>query len=118
MLKVLTQLATALAREESSEEYAVLTMLRSRCSNDQVDHPGCRHIAYPVDFLGSFADHLCILFEPIGPNIHTLRRSADNRRLSPELVRVLSRQILLAIQFLHEICGIVHTGRRGNLCNP
>ena len=62
-------------------------------------------------------------FEPLGPNLLTLLTDHKEQGtvtasggLPSDLVRVISRQILLAMQYLHEECKLIHTDIK--VCPP
>ena len=72
-------------------------------------HPGVAHVSR---FLGSFlaqsthGDHICFVFEVLGPSIANLRRAFGVPGLTLPVVKAIARQCLLALDYLHDICGI------------
>lgn len=57
-----------------------------------------------------------MVFEPLGPNLLTLLATHKEQGsvtacggLAMDLVRVITRQILLGVQYLHEECKLIHT---------
>ena len=77
-------------------------------------HPGTAHVSR---FLGSFlarsthGDHICFVFEVLGPNIANLRRVFGAPGLALPVVKAIAKQSLLALDYLHGICGIIHCGK-------
>lgn len=47
---------------------------------------------------------------PLGPNISALAKWYHDRRLPTSLVKDITRQLLLGLDYLHDYCGIIHTG--------
>ncbi len=75
-------------------------------------HPGRHHV---VSFLDHFdhatpADsHICLVFEPLGENLLTLIERHKKTGVAVDLVRVIAKQMLLGLQYLHDECDLVHT---------
>ncbi|KAH9178920.1 kinase-like domain-containing protein [Lactarius sanguifluus] len=75
-------------------------------------HSGRAHI---VDFLDSFphtvssTTHICITFEPLGENLLSLIEKNRRKGVTPCIVKSITKQILLGLQYLHEECDLIHT---------
>ena len=94
--------------------------LLSRVSSFSPSHPGRQHI---VSFLDSFshqgpeAQHVCIVFEPLGENLLALIERNKKKGVPRSLVKVITRQILLGLEYLHDECDLVHTDiKPENIC--
>ncbi|KAM6497980.1 Protein kinase-like domain containing protein [Amanita muscaria] len=87
-------------------------MLLSRVQSFSPDHPGRCHI---VSFTDSFthqgpeSTHICIVFEPLGENLLGLIERYKKKGVPRSLVRVIAKQILLGLEYLHDECDLVHT---------
>ncbi|KAK0465261.1 kinase-like domain-containing protein [Desarmillaria tabescens] len=86
--------------------------LLSRVASFSPAHPGRQHI---VSFLDSFthqgpeASHICIVFEPLGENLLALIERNKKHGVPRALVKVIAKQTLLGLQYLHDECDLVHT---------
>ncbi|KAL0576579.1 hypothetical protein V5O48_005411 [Marasmius crinis-equi] len=86
--------------------------LLSRVASFSPTHPGRQHI---VSFLDSFshqgpeAQHICIVFEPLGENLLALIERNRKKGVPRSLVKLIAKQILLGLQYLHDECDLVHT---------
>ncbi len=91
-------------------------------------HPGRNHV---VSFLDSFNHtpsaqalaafesnqrssatpdpHICIVFEPLGENLLALIERHKVTGVPPVVVKVIAKQLLLGLQYLHDECELVHT---------
>ena len=94
--------------------------LLSRVSSVSPLHPGREYI---VSFLDSFShqgpesSHICIVFEPLGENLLALIERHKKKGVPRSLVRVIARQIILGLEYLHEECDLVHTDiKPENVC--
>lgn len=94
--------------------------LLSRVASFSPDHPGRSFI---VSFLDSFchqgpeASHVCIVFEPLGENLLALIERNKKKGVPRALVKVIAKQILLGLQYLHDECDLVHTDiKPENIC--
>ncbi|KAF9455511.1 kinase-like domain-containing protein [Collybia nuda] len=86
--------------------------LLSQVSSVSPTHPGRSHI---VSFLDSFfyqgpeASHVCIIFEPLGENLLAMIERNKKKGVPRALVKMIAKQILLGLQYLHDECDLVHT---------
>ncbi|KAF8078305.1 CMGC/SRPK protein kinase [Lyophyllum atratum] len=86
--------------------------LLSRVASFSPTHPGRCHI---VSFLDSFVNqgpessHVCIVFEPLGENLLAMIERNKKKGVPRVLVKVIAKQILLGLQYLHDECDLVHT---------
>ncbi|EPQ61003.1 kinase-like protein [Gloeophyllum trabeum ATCC 11539] len=75
-------------------------------------HPGREHV---VSFLDSFQHcgpediHVCIVFEPLGENLLALIERHKKKGVPQGLVKVIAKQVLLGLMYLHDECDLVHT---------
>ncbi|EGT57898.1 hypothetical protein CAEBREN_05561 [Caenorhabditis brenneri] len=53
--------------------------------------------------------HLVMAFELCGPSLHNVLHQSNQRSIHMEQVRSISRQLLEAVSFLHDECGIIHS---------
>ncbi|KAJ7655201.1 CMGC/SRPK protein kinase [Mycena polygramma] len=86
--------------------------LLSRVASVSPMHPGREHI---VSFLDSFthqgpeASHICIVFEPLGEHLLALIDRNKRKGVPRALVKVIAKQVLLGLEYLHDECDLVHT---------
>ena len=76
------------------------------------DHPGRPHV---VSLLDSFEHrgpnglHICMVFEVLGENLLGLIKRWNHRGIPMPLVKQITKQVLLGLDYLHRECGIIHT---------
>jgi hypothetical protein len=86
--------------------------LLSRVASFSPTHPGRPFV---VSFLDSFihqgpeASHICLVFEPLGENLLALIERNKKKGVPRALVKVIAKQVLLGLQYLHDECDLVHT---------
>ncbi|KAF9229541.1 kinase-like protein [Gyrodon lividus] len=86
--------------------------LLSKVAEANPAHPGRSHV---VSFLDSFTHpgpedlHICIIFEPLGENLLALIERNKKKGVPRPLVKVIAKQILLGLQYLHDECDLAHT---------
>ncbi|KZT65553.1 kinase-like protein [Daedalea quercina L-15889] len=94
--------------ETARDEIKLLSQVR----DETPDHPGRDFV---VSFLDSFQQpgpegvHVCIVFEPLGENLLALIERHKKTGVPPALVKVIAKQILLGLEYLHDECDLVHT---------
>ncbi len=50
-----------------------------------------------------------MVFEILGVNLLEIIKRYDYKGLPMNLCRIIAKQILVGLDFLHRICGIIHT---------
>ncbi|CAI6230404.1 unnamed protein product [Periconia digitata] len=96
--------------DRSNSEKAELGILEHIEAKSDGQHPGRKHISRLLDSFyhdGPNGKHLCIVSELLGPKISTVAEKCTNYRLDSKLARQVSRQLLLAVDYLHS-CGVAH----------
>lgn len=58
---------------------------------------------------GQNGTHVCMTFEVLGENLLALIKRYKHRGLPIRLVKQISKQMLLGLDYLHRICQIIHT---------
>jgi len=87
-------------------------MRRIRDVTKQSNHPGRHHV---MEFIDDFeidtptGKHVCMVFGCLGPTLQDQMAKADQKRLSCRVAKQISRQLLEAMDFLHNECGVLHT---------
>lgn len=75
-------------------------------------HPGHAHVVSLLDQFnhkGPNGTHVCMVFEVLGENLLGLIKRYDHKGIPVPLVKQITRQILLGLDYLHRVCGIIHT---------
>lgn len=109
-VKILTNRATKCHAMHMTDELSIIKSI----STNGPSHPGKIHcISWSNDFSlhSTYGEHLCLAFgDVLGLSLCDLRRRAPMHVLPLESVRRVFRQVLLALEYLHDYCKIVHTG--------
>lgn len=106
-------------RHAALDEVKILQKVRE--SSDL--HPGKKHIVEMLDHFthyGPNGEHICMVFEVLGESVLGLlarfrkyqhKKSAEQcfGGLPIPLARQISKQILIALDYLHRECGLIHT---------
>ena len=75
---------------------------------------GHKHVLCLLDefrHAGPHAVHVCLVFEVMGEDLVALARRYSDQKLPIHLVKQISRQLLLGLDYLHNSCKVVHTGQ-------
>ncbi|KAG5518572.1 hypothetical protein PMAC_002968 [Pneumocystis sp. 'macacae'] len=75
-------------------------------------HPGAAHVVSLLDDFehrGPNGTHICMVFEVLGENLLSLIKRYDYRGIPIPLVKQITKQVLLGLDYLHRDCGIIHT---------
>mmetsp|Transcript_19763 Transcript_19763/g.26813 ORF Transcript_19763/g.26813 Transcript_19763/m.26813 type:complete len:766 (-) Transcript_19763:394-2691(-) len=72
----------------------------------------CPNIVSLVDSFrhtGPHGDHMCMIFEVLGPNLLSLIKRYHYQGLPIKVVKHVVRHVCRGLQFLHDECQIIHT---------
>jgi len=70
---------------------------------------------FVVQFLNSFihvgenGKHVCMVFEVLGVNLLEVIKRFNYKGIPLPICRVISKQVLIGLDYLHRVCGIIHT---------
>lgn len=76
-------------------------------------HPGYKHVLGLLDHfvhVGPSGSHVCLVFEVMCRSLHEFSFEFGYQQLPLRLVREVARQMLGGLEYLHAVCGVVHTG--------
>lgn len=86
--------------------------LLNRINDADPDHPGRRFVVSLYDSFqhhGPNGVHVCMVFEVLGENLLSLVKRYSHKGVPPQLVKQITKQVLLGLDYLHRKCGIIHT---------
>jgi serine/threonine-protein kinase SRPK3 len=89
-----------------SDELGLLQSIRDLAAESK--NPGKSHIVTLIDSFevsSTHGRHLCLVQEPLG-----IFPKVNSPGLPVPLVKVVAKQLLLALDFLHRECHVIHTG--------
>lgn len=88
-----------------------ISLLRRTVSANP-NHPGYSHVVSLLDsfkHIGPNGVHVCMVFEVLGENLLGLIKKYHYKGIPKVLVKQITKQILLGLDYLHRECGIIHT---------
>lgn len=86
--------------------------LLSRIVKAKPSHPGRKHVVSLLDSFehkGPNGVHVCMVFEVLGENLLGLIKRWNHRGIPMPLVKQITKQVLLGLDYMHRECGIIHT---------
>ncbi|KAL2268830.1 hypothetical protein VTJ83DRAFT_3676 [Remersonia thermophila] len=86
--------------------------LLNRIVQANPNHPGRKHVVSLLDSFehkGPNGTHVCMVFEVLGENLLGLIKKWNHRGIPMALVKQITKQVLLGLDYLHRECGIIHT---------
>lgn len=106
----------ALKVVRSAAHYTETALDEIKLLNKVVDanksHPGRAHVVSLLDSFnhkGPHGMHVCMVFEVLGENLLGLIKRWNHRGIPMPLVKQITKQVLLGLDYLHRECGIIHT---------
>ncbi|KAH7085434.1 kinase domain-containing protein [Paraphoma chrysanthemicola] len=100
-----------LARDLQRHTYTTLESLHTR-SNGNTSHPGYNHVRTALDIFTiprQGGDHRCLVQISMWASFKDLLNRNPSHRFTEELLRAGLSQVLLALDYLHSECNIIHT---------
>src|ERR1700761_8608029 len=76
------------------------------------NHPGRRYVVSLLDSFehkGPNGNHVCMVFEVLGENLLGLIKRWNHRGIPMPLVKQITKQVLMGLDYMHRECGIIHT---------
>ncbi|KAI5955414.1 SKY1 [Candida margitis] len=86
--------------------------LLDKVTTSDIHHPGHQHVIQLLDTFthkGSNGVHVVMVFEVLGENLLGLIRRYKHRGIPIVFVKQIAKQLLSALDFLHRMCGVIHT---------
>ncbi|RMJ24063.1 protein kinase dsk1 [Aspergillus sp. HF37] len=86
--------------------------LLSRIVQAKPSHPGRKYVVSLLDSFehkGPNGVHVCMVFEVLGENLLGLIKRWNHRGIPMPLVKQITKQVLLGLDYMHRECGIIHT---------
>jgi len=94
--------------ETAIDEIKLLTKVRE---GDHA-HVGRSHVVQMIDdhkIVGIHGTHISMVFEVLGDNLLKLIIRSNYRGMNEALVKRITKQVLMGLDYLHTVCGIIHT---------
>jgi serine/threonine-protein kinase SRPK3 len=92
--------------DAARDEVTLLDQLRD---GDPSDAAHCVRLLDHFEHAGPHGLHVCLVFEVLGDNLLALIKAYDYRGLPLPVVKNLARQMLVAVDYMHSRCSILHT---------
>ena len=86
--------------------------LLEKISTANPSHPGRQHIVSLLDHFehsGPNGVHECLVFEALGESVLSTIKRYQYRGLPIHIVKQITKQVLLGLDYLHRECGVIHT---------
>lgn len=95
--------------EAAYDEIDLLACARNKRLEFDCEFTGVVSLCDYFEVLGPNGVHVCMVFETMGPNVLTLIKKYDFKGVPLPIVKKLTRDCLIGLDYLHRICGIIHT---------
>ena len=102
-VKLLTHAALGLRRKQP---------IHSASAQPLPEHIGRHHVIsllHHFTIVGPHGRHMALVFECLGDNLLSLIKRYDYQGVPIRIVKLITRQVLLGLDYLHRHCGIIHT---------
>ncbi|ELP87206.1 dual specificity protein kinase lkH1, putative [Entamoeba invadens IP1] len=86
-----------------------IEILRKISVNDPNMRYYCLHLIDSFQHRGLNGIHMCIVTQVGGSNLLSLIRLYHYRGIPLDITKEISKQVLIALNYLHTVCGLIHT---------
>ncbi|CCF56623.1 hypothetical protein KAFR_0B03270 [Kazachstania africana CBS 2517] len=89
-----------------------IKLLQKISSSTAACNEGSKHVLTLLDnFIkkGPNGNHIVMVFEVLGENLLALIKKYEHRGIPLMYVKQISKQLLLGLDYMHRICGVIHT---------
>lgn len=86
--------------------------LLKKLGQSDPDHPGAQFVVRMHDqffHMGPHGSHVCMVFEVLGENLLSLIKRYHYKGVPSIMVKQITMQMMLALDYSHRQCGIIHT---------
>ncbi len=73
------------------------------------DHTQILHLLNSFIYHGQNGKHFCLVFEIMGMSLADIIKKFNCKGIPLSYVRIITKQILIGLDYLHRFCGIIHT---------
>ena len=73
------------------------------------DHTQILHLLNSFIYHGQNGKHFCLVFEIMGMSLADILKKFDYKGIPINYARIITKQILIGLDYLHRICKIIHT---------
>lgn len=106
--------------EAAMDEIQILTKVSKSLEDPRwlstlEDYEVANRSSYVVQLLSHFVHkgphgkHVCMVFEVLGVNLLEIIKLYDFKGIPLPLVRTIAKQVLMGLDYLHRVCGVIHT---------
>jgi len=96
-------------REWDSSQYAGVLPASFAKQSTPVPFTGVVQLMDYFEHYGPNGKHVCMVFETMGPNVLALIKRYNFKGIPLDIVRKVASHTLIGLDYLHRICGIIHT---------
>eukprot|EP00727_Mastigamoeba_balamuthi_P013072 m51a1_g8388 putative srsf protein kinase 1 (645) ;mRNA; f:205355-207890 len=86
-----------------------IEILRTITKGDARNESCCAHLLDSFHHTGPNGTHVCMVFELLGSNLLDLIKLRDYRGIPVDIVKTISRQVLVGLNYMHTKCCLIHT---------
>jgi serine/threonine protein kinase len=113
-LDQVTQKEVALKIVKSAKQYTEvakdeISILKKVTENDKDDSHCIVHLIDSFEHQGPNGIHIGMVFEILGCNLLSIVRLYKSKGLPMPLVKIITKQVLMALDYLHTDCSVIHT---------
>lgn len=106
--------SVALKVQKSAEHYTEAAMDEIEILTTIADHDpkGEKHVVLLLDWFtheGPNGKHVCMVFELLGRNLLHMIKQYNYKGIPLDIVRTIAQHSLIALDYLHTVCGVIHT---------
>lgn len=98
--------------DAAMDEIDIVLKIHRNYSNPKWRHGENIHIVKILNHFmhrGPFGCHVCIVFEMLGANLAHLMSYYEYKGVPLNICKIIIKQCLIALDYLHRICGVIHT---------
>ena len=98
--------------DAAMDEIDIVSKIHRNSANPKWQHGEETHVIRILHHFmhrGPYGNHVCLVFEMLGANLVHLMLYYEYKGVPLHLCKLIIKQCLLALDYLHRVCGVIHT---------
>lgn len=90
----------------------------TKTNSEHVGRNFVRTLLDSFELCGPYGTHICLVFSTLREPLWILKQRFQNDVIQSDVLKILVKLMLEGLDYLHNVCHIIHTGEDSKLSRP